>query len=100
MSKRRSPGDWVWLKPWSGFVMESNRLKAQIQPELIHEYNGKTITNWFPCMLDCGDPNCVEWSNLWTEEENGERYSLCHVSECQMLDEPWKEEGPDANNNS
>jgi len=82
MSKRRRPGDWVWLRPYSGFVAESHRLRAQIQPE-----EGSS-----PCFL-CDDPDCREWSTLWTEEDpgTGKRYVLCHVSECQMLDEQWSE---------
>ena len=83
MSKRREAGDWVWLKPNSGFVGESNRLKAQIavddEPEA--------------CLLNCDDPNCREWPNLATGpdyESEEKRWPLYHVSECQMLDEPWK----------
>jgi len=79
MSVRRKPGEWVWLKPNSGFVGESSRLKAEIRPE----------DDPPPCLCDCGDDECIEWSTLWTEEdEGGKRYMLCHVSECQMLDEP------------
>lgn len=48
--------------------------------------------DWSPCLLECGDSKCREWSDVFTEEIDGERYNLCHVSECQMLDEPWKEE--------
>ena len=83
MSKRRNPGDWVWLAPNSGFVGESDRLKAEIQPE--------EEADWSPCMSGCDDPNCREWANLWTEpdpEREGKRHTLCHVSECQMFDEP------------
>ena len=84
MSVRRKPGEWVWLKPNSGFVGESSRLKAEIRPE----------DDPPPCLCDCGDDECIEWSTLWTEEdEGGKRYMLCHVSECQMLDEPFRAEG-------
>ena len=79
MSKRGKSGEWVWLKPLSGFVGESNRLKAEIQPEVDPP----------PCMFDCGDPDCREWQDLWTEPDpkTGKRYSLCHVSECEMHSE-------------
>lgn len=33
MSKRRGAGNWVRLMPNSGFAGESNRLRAEIQPE-------------------------------------------------------------------
>lgn len=82
MSKRRQAGDWVWLKANSGFVGESNRLKAEIQPEKDSE--------WAPCLFDCGDEDCREWANLWTEPDpkaNGKRHSLCHVAECEMFDQ-------------
>jgi hypothetical protein len=81
MSKRRNAGDWVWLKAGSGFCGESNRLKAEIQPE----------ENWDPCMLGCDDEDCREWPNVWTEpdpDNNNKRYNMCHVSECEMFDEP------------
>lgn len=37
----------------------------------------------------CHDPDCREWSNVWTDpdpENNNKSYGLCHVSECQMFD--------------
>lgn len=79
MSTRRKAGDWVWLKAHAGMVGESWRLKAEIRPEQDPP----------PCFL-CDDPDCVEWTDLWTEPDiksNGRRYLLCHVSECQMFDE-------------
>jgi len=85
MSKRRKPGDWVWLSASSGFVGESDRLKAQIQPE------EKSYEAY--CFL-CDDNDCREWATLWTEPDpanNGRRSVLCHVSECEMFDE--KQEG-------
>lgn len=78
MSKRRKTGEWVWLKPYSGFVAESNRYKAEII--------GLESDTDSCCML-CGDSKCREWPTLWTEEINGKRHMLCHVCECQMLDE-------------
>jgi rRNA maturation protein Nop10 len=82
MSKRRIEKEWVWLKPNSGFVEESHKLKAQIMPE------DAPIS----CMLNCGDENCKEWSTLHTEKcpDCGKRHSIYHVSECEMLDDPWK----------
>lgn len=82
MSKRRKSGDWVWLMPNSGFVGESHRLKTEIQPEDAPP----------PCMWDCDDPGCIEWSTLWTEDGGDGRHMLCHVSECQMFDEPFGDE--------
>ena len=78
MSKRRHAGEWVWLEPNSGFVGESDRLRAQIQPE----------EDPPPCFM-CDDPACREWCTLWTEPDpkhGGKQHTLCHVSECQMLD--------------
>ena len=85
MSKRRKIGEWVWLKPNSGFVGESARLKAEIMPEPDEWYE--------PCHI-CDDPKCRCWNELWTEPDpnhDGKRHPLCHVSECQMLDERWSE---------
>lgn len=79
---RRKVGDWVWLAPNSGFVGESNRLKAEIQPEEAEDGE--------PCML-CEDPDCHAWATLWTEpdpQDGDKRHALYHVSECEMFDEP------------
>jgi hypothetical protein len=74
----RKVGDWVWLKPNAGFRNDSDRLHAEIQPDGCE-----------PCWL-CDNPECVEWATLWTEpdpQNDGKRQMLCHVSECQMLDD-------------
>ena len=82
MSKRRHPGEWVRLSKNAGFVSESDRLLAEIQPE--------SDDLWSPCMLSCDDDDCREWATLWTEpdpQHDGRRWTLCHVSECQMFDQ-------------
>lgn len=85
MSKRRRPGDWVWLAPNTGFVGRSHEKRVEIQPEPDHD-------QW-ACTLGCGDPECVEWSTLLTEPDwRGRRGMLCHVSECQMRDAPVKQD--------
>ena len=74
MSKRRKAGDRVWKKPMAGFVGEASF--ATIEREGAPE----------GCLLDCGDPDCVEWANVRTDDG---AYAY-HVSECEMLDcEPW-----------
>ena len=83
MSKRRAAGNWVWLKPNSGFIGRSHLLKAEIQPE---------EDNDTPC-FECDDPDCREWVTLFTApDDNGERHMLCHVPECRMLDEPYEDD--------
>lgn len=79
MSKRRQVGDWVRLKPQSGFVRDSDRFIAEIRED------GEVLL----CLLPCGDICCREWSTLWTAPDpldGGKRQVLCHVSECRMLD--------------
>lgn len=93
MSKRRQIGGWVALLPNSGFVGESDRLRAEIRPE--------PDEGWSPCLLSCGDDDCREWVTLWTEPDPlhaGRRHTLCHVSECQMLDReaPAQDQAPGA----
>ena len=85
MSIRRKEGDWVWLKANCGFTSASNLLKAEIM--------GDDHGCLSPCfgINGCDDKDCKEWSTLWTEpDQNGERHMLCHVSECEMFDEPQK----------
>ena len=80
MSKPRNIGDKVWLKPCSGFVGESDKYLCEIQPQdmpLDH------------CMI-CNDPTCSEWDTLWTVNAPQAQFALYHVSECQMLDEPYE----------
>lgn len=81
MSKRRKGGDRVRLLPNSGFLSDSDRLPATIKDE--------PDWRWEPCLLECGDPDCREWETLWSDpdpDQDGMRWPLYHVSECQMLD--------------
>ncbi len=89
MSKRRHVGDWVWLAANSGFVGESDRLKAQIQPE-----SPESPDDPPPC-FECEDSECREWTTLWTEPDpkhDGRQHMLCHVSECRMFDDKQHDE--------
>jgi len=84
----RKPHDKVWLGPGAGMTGEAARLQVEILPE---EFDGRDP---LPCMLDCGRPGCREWSTVWTvpdPEANGKRHVLCHISECEMFDEPQGE---------
>jgi len=79
MSIRRKVGDWVWMPKNTGFIIESDRFKAQIQAD------GGSM--W--CLDECGDEDCFEWATLLTEpDDTGYRRMLCHVNECRMFDEP------------
>lgn len=70
------------MLPHSGFVGDSDRLRARILPEETKygpEYAGYC----------CDDEDCREWVTLETEPDpanNGARYLLCHVPECRMSD--------------
>lgn len=71
-------GDWVWLKPLSGFLIGSEKLRAQILSDG-YDY----------CRGCCGVDGCqeFEWATLATEpdpENNGVRHSLYHVCESRM----------------
>ncbi len=88
MSKRRQAGEWVWLKPHSGFTGQSHLLKVEVMPE-------STPAEPCFCNSDCHDDECREWLEVMTEPDpsnSGTRYILCHVSECEMLDEKWEDE--------
>lgn len=87
MAKRRKAGDWVILDRCSGFYT-GGPLIGQIDP---HEKNDGT-----PCILDCGDPNCLEWANIFVPRPDAPDgiQDLYHVSECQMSDVPENWEPP------
>lgn len=94
MSKRRSAGDWVWLRSGAGFTDESNRLKVEI---LANTEENNRLMKYFgaPCMLFCGDNECIEFTEVLTEpdpEYDNKRHILYHVSECQMFDEQQNED--------
>lgn len=69
MSKRRGAGDIVYKKPGAGFCGEG----------LVIRVDGEE--DW--CMLDCGDPDCKEWSDCIVVKDGSYVY---HVSECEMED--------------
>ena len=89
MSKRRNAGDIIYKLPWSGFVGQGNF--GVIQEEDIDDH--------IPCMLDCGDAECVEWIDIFllpgdslveaAEALEREEYlgAAYHVSECRMADD-------------
>jgi hypothetical protein len=78
MSKRRKPGEIVYKPSGYGF---STRAGLGIIPE---------GTEPDECMMDCGDPDCKEWPDLWPCDETDKPIggNWCHVSECEMKDAP------------
>ena len=89
MSKRREAGDIIYKLPYAGFT--GQQAYGVIQEEDPDDH--------IPCMLDCGDAECVEWIDIYLlpgdslaeaaealerEEYLGVAY---HVSECQMADD-------------
>ena len=77
MTKRRNVGEIVWKKANAGFIGE----------RLIIKIPDDQLDNTGYCMLSCGDPDCVEYANLYVLNADGSyRGDCCHVSECQMED--------------
>jgi hypothetical protein len=77
MSKRRKIGDRVWVQHGAGFGVSQGEWAVIIDwPSNRDEL--------FPCCLDCGDDDCLEWNDL--ESDRG--HIFYHVSECEMFDEP------------
>ena len=89
MSKRREAGEIIYKLPYAGFVGQT--AYGVIQEEDPDDH--------IPCMLSCGDAECVEWIDVWLlpgdsraeaiealkrEEYLGAAY---HVSECMMADD-------------
>lgn len=102
MSKRRKHGDEVWLSPNSGFTGESAKFKVRIiaderyNPTYFEPKLGEN-TSISGCVLECGDEWCGEWPNVEIVDVTDESrrhlvgHHLCHVSECEMHDEPQTE---------
>ena len=83
MSKRRKPGDRVWVQQGAGFGASLGEWATIIDdPELNPTYDGdKSLeTCW------CEDPECQEWPNLSREVGGGDMF---HIGECKMADGPW-----------
>lgn len=81
MSKRRKPGDWVYLPAYGGACKLPPALKVQIQPE---------DDSTFDPHYGCEDPDCRRWAVVLSEpdmEREGYRHKIQSVSECMMFDE-------------
>jgi hypothetical protein len=78
MSKRRKPGDIVMKSRYAGFVGAASLVVIQSED------------NPMGCMMECGDPKCVEWETCLECDAQGNLLGgvACHVSECQMSDAP------------
>ena len=50
-------GQMVWKPAGRGFLMPG--AYGILQPD------GMGAGDWPPCLLDCGDERCVEWSTIW-----------------------------------
>ena len=117
MSKRRQHSEIVWLAAHAGFSSGSSY--AVLMPEPMYRYNPAAegryhempsceerelvatmaVVDQVPCMLDCGDDDCLEWTDVWLlpgatrAEAIANLIARCysaaayHVSECEMLDE-------------
>jgi hypothetical protein len=79
--KRRKGGEIVRKKENAGFVGVA--CLARIVPE-----ESDDVNSGYPCMMDCGDPDCREWLTLWECDKDGNLLGgmVCYVSECQMED--------------
>lgn len=120
MSKRRQHNELVWLPPHAGFGpgmtyaipipevpfpfnprwQTEERFPASRQERLLEATVWATENP--PCLLECGDPDCREWTNVWllpgqdrtqaVQNIIQRRYSGAsyHVSECQMLDDRFE----------
>ena len=80
MSKRRNIGDRVWVIPGAGF----GRSKGEWAT--IPDVPGNQMDELNPCFLFCGDDDCVEWTDVCSEDRPD--VAFYHVSECEMFDGP------------
>lgn len=72
MSKRRNGGEIVWKVPGAGFLGLGETVI------LVAEKDHR------PCILDCGDPDCREWSDAYVVGDHNA--VVYHISECEMED--------------
>ena len=68
-----------------------------------HQLSARAIIVQTPCLLDCGDPDCREWTDLFTRQGDSRKEAIqnliareysgirYHVSECHMYDRPQNE---------
>lgn len=65
-------GEIYFKRAGAGFVLESGRVR-------VHDRGG-------PCMMGCGDDDCVEWDTCEEVDAEGRATGglAYHVSECQL----------------
>ena len=72
-------GDWVWVRPFTGFYKHSDERPCEIIDDKVE-----------PCLL-CDDSSCVEYPTLWmAPNDSGQRIPLYHVSECKIINYYYK----------
>jgi len=77
MSKRRTPGDQVWIKTIDPATKETKMVLVVIPTE----------ERWYPCLLGCSDYLCREWGAIRpVDPEEGEATIYYYISECEMFD--------------
>ena len=76
MSKRRKIGDKVWVVPYAAFGASKGQWAT------IADWPTNQTDELMPCMLGCGDDDCMEFCDLITDDGR----AFYHVSECEMLD--------------
>ena len=98
---RVQEGDIVWKKPGAGFTGVGCYVEIR-DDDCLHENASyiHDIENHIPCMLNCGDNNCIEWATAWVIDgaDNLEearkladtgKYAraVYHLSECEIFED-------------
>jgi hypothetical protein len=82
MSQRHKPNEIVRRRPGSCFLGAAEPALVRLTgPE-----DGELHESDQPCMLGCGDDECVEWANVQVVGGEHSGKWLCHLSECEMED--------------
>ena len=118
MSRRRQHSELVWLlEAHAGFGPGGTYAVPMPEPgypfnveyaaehgwpanrEQRREVANVEIVEHVPCMIDCPDEDCREWTNVWTLPGDTRQEAIAnlvarrftgaayHVSECEMLDD-------------
>ena len=98
MVKRRHDSEIVALNGHAGFGPAHTYAVIRPEGRYHDQESNRLLEDPVPCMLDCDDPKCKEWPDVWHLPGKNRTQAMAalldgrysgyshHVSECEMQD--------------